>query len=327
VNRVRSALERAGATQGPVVAAVSGGPDSTALLLALVELRTKQPFELVAAHVNHGLRGADSDADEQFVAELCVSLGLPHACRKLPVALDAAHRDQSIETTARDLRLQYFSEFAAQYHTAWVATAHTADDQAETVLHRIIRGTGVAGLSGIPFTRTLTTNVTVIRPLLEVTRAEVLEFLRNKGQTYREDHSNRDLVFTRNRLRHELIPYLAQHFNPQVGDALIRLARNAAEAQSVVEMQVERLRRRAHAECDGNTIRFDASALQNAPPFLVRELVRRLWTEMNWPLQELGNAALDRITEVATGKLKAWDLPGDVHVSRTSKRIVLVRNG
>jgi tRNA(Ile)-lysidine synthase len=324
--QVFAGLERVAAISGRMIAAVSGGPDSTALLVALNALRRKKHLDIAAVHANHALRGEESDRDERFVCELCARLHVELVRRRLPVPLDASGRADGIEVTARNLRLQFFADAASQLGASFVATAHTADDQVETVLHRIIRGTALTGLAGIPAVRELAPGIMLIRPLLALHRNQVMDYLAAMQQDSREDRSNRDLIFTRNRLRHELIPYLIQHFNPHIGEALTRLARHAADAQAAIETQVERLRRRAAAMPDTHTVILRLSVLRTAPPFLVRELVRRLWTEAGWPLKQLGYAELERITDIVTGKSHAWDLPCGVHARKRRDHLWLSRD-
>src|SRR5206468_2111324 len=160
---------------------------------------------------NHGLRGAASDADEEFVREL---VGRPAATSRLSfklrrVAAEEQREAGNLEARGRRLRYDWLANLAEACGIPWVATGHTADDQAETVLFRLLRGTGLDGLRGIASCRILTTNVSVIRPLLSVTRVGVLDYLAGVGQDYRTDESNADRRFTRNRIRHELLPLLA----------------------------------------------------------------------------------------------------------------------
>src|SRR5262249_25956730 len=161
----------------------------------------------------------DSDNDEVFVAALCTRLvaeGATLDCRsnRIDVASLARERGANLESVAREARYGWLAEVAREAGAGWVATGHTADDQAETVLHRLRRGTGLRGLCGIPVRRPLAPGIEVVRPLLRVTRAQVLNYLRALGQDFREDRSNSDPRFTRNRIRHELLPLLAEHYNP-----------------------------------------------------------------------------------------------------------------
>jgi tRNA(Ile)-lysidine synthase len=320
---VGAAVDSLGASGHRVVVAVSGGPDSTSLLVALHSSR-KGPADIAAAHVNHALRGRESDADEQFVRELCGKLRVPLVCRRMPVPLDAAARQEGIEAAARRLRRGFFAEAALELNARFVATAHTADDQVETVLHRVIRGTGLVGLAGIPPRRELVPGVSLIRPLLGIRRAEVLEFLAARGQPACEDRSNRDLRFTRNRVRHELLPYLAGHFNPQAAEAIVRLAAQAAAAHDVISRQVAKLRRRAVVRQEARQVTLEVAPLRRASVFLICELVRQIWTDQSWPLQEVGQAELENIAGLVTGD-GAWDLPGGIRATRIRGRIVIER--
>jgi len=221
-----------------VAAAVSGGADSVALLCLLLELRAELGIVLSVAHVNHKLRGKESDEDEQFVAQLAQQHGLElHVCeapirglrisRKSPIHSSIA--GSGIEAAARKLRYSFFRELARAGRVAKIATAHTLDDQAETVLLRIFRGAGIRGLSGIHpriiFEHHGHSFGEVVRPLLGFRRAALQNFLRERGQSWREDSSNRDVVFLRNRVRHRLLPMIAEEF----GEAAIEHMGELAE--------------------------------------------------------------------------------------------------
>lgn len=190
---IRAFLDRSGIPPCRIVAAVSGGADSTALLLALVELGD---YEIVAAHVNHHLRGADSDADEAFVRELCERLKIEMHVEDGTLD-EQIVRDRGIEAAAREVRYARLKEIREKAHAKFVATAHQKDDQAETVLMRLLTGSGIAGLRGIHPMR----EDGFIRPLLDVTRADVDAYLRERDVTPRVDRSNDDPRFLRNRVR------------------------------------------------------------------------------------------------------------------------------
>ncbi len=224
-----------------VAAAVSGGADSVALLRLLLQLRAELGIVLSVAHVNHKLRGDESDEDERFVAELARQHGLDlHVCEG-PV--DRSLRSESgsgIEAAARELRYGFFRQLARAGRVAKIATAHTLDDQAETVLLRIFRGTGIRGLSGIHpqlvFEERGQTFGEVVRPLLGFRRSALTEFLRDCGQAWREDASNRDIAFLRNRVRHRLLPLIAEEF----GEAAIEHMGELAEIARAEEEHWQR---------------------------------------------------------------------------------------
>jgi len=214
-----------------VAAAVSGGADSVALLSLLLELRAELGIVLSVAHVNHKLRGAESDEDERFVAKLARQHGLELHVRAAPVdAIQNAGKSSGVEAAARELRYGFFRQLAREGRVTQIATAHNLDDQAETVLLRMFRGTGIRGLAGIHPRIVFEGEEQgqafgeVTRPLLGFRRAALHEFLRDKSQTWREDSSNRDIAFLRNRVRHRLLPMIIEEFGEAAIEHLAELA-------------------------------------------------------------------------------------------------------
>jgi tRNA(Ile)-lysidine synthase len=242
-----------------VCAAVSGGADSVALLVGLVEANTvsaqnKQPSGIVlsAAHVHHGLRGEEADGDEAFVRELCGRLGVPLTVFRVDTAERMAAEGEGLEEAARELRYRALRGLEVEA----VATAHTLDDQAETVVMKLLRGAwteGLAGVSAVVEGRgSMVPHVSesrrgapgsvagrIVRPMLGVRRSEVEAFLRERGQAWREDSSNRDLSLLRNRVRHALMPALRE-FNPRVDEALARTAEIARDEEAYWQAEVAR---------------------------------------------------------------------------------------
>lgn len=220
-----------------VVVAVSGGADSVALLRLLLELREKRGLVLSVAHFNHRLRGRASDADETFVSKLASSYDLPFHTARADVAAKALREKSNLEDAARRARYHFFSSLLASHNLTYVATAHTADDQAETVLAHLLRGTGIAGLSGIhPISGH------VIRPLLGFRRAELRAYLRKLRQPWREDTSNRDTQRTRARIRRLLLPFLEKRFQPLAVEHLAALATRARENEALLAALSSHLR-------------------------------------------------------------------------------------
>jgi tRNA(Ile)-lysidine synthase len=280
-----------------VLLGVSGGADSMALLRGLSVLATP-PSQVVVGHVNHQLRGPESDADEAFVRDTCRDLGIACEVRRTRLELACGHGAEGLESLARQARYDALLEIAHGLGARYLATAHTADDQAETILHRILRGTGIAGLAGIPRTRLLDPACTVVRPLLGFRRTEVLAYLADIGQSYRTDSSNVDGRFTRNRLRHDLLPQLAEEYNPEVVDALLRLGSLAGEVRETVDRQVDSLYDQAVTE-DERFVRVDLHALGGQTRYLVRELMIALWRRRGWPLQAMGYDQWESLSEMA----------------------------
>ena len=220
----RHAMLRAGERIG---VAVSGGSDSVSLLRILHEVCKEQGIRLAVLHFNHGLRGADSEGDERFVIGLATHLGLPFFSSGGDVAGVARAKHWNLEDAGRRLRYEFFAGLVAGGRIDRVAVAHTADDQAESVLARILRGTGPSGLAAI-----YPVNGHVIRPLLEVRRPETRDYLQCLGQPWREDASNYDQTRLRSRLRHQVLPILEREIQPSVVAHLSRLAARSREDEA-----------------------------------------------------------------------------------------------
>jgi tRNA(Ile)-lysidine synthase len=229
-----------------VCVAVSGGADSVALLLALAEAnREKEALGVVlsAVHVHHGLRGAEADADEGFVLNLCEQLGVPLVMERVDVAARQESEREGMEEAARELRYQVFWELMKSGRVDAVATAHTLDDQAETVMMKLLRGAwteGIGGVAPVIENKGQEGRGRIVRPMLGVRREDVEAYLRNRGQAWREDTTNGDVSLTRNRLRLELVPLL-RGFNPGIDLALARLAEIARDEEAFWQAEVARL--------------------------------------------------------------------------------------
>jgi tRNA(Ile)-lysidine synthase len=222
--------------------AVSGGSDSVALLRLLLELRSELGIVLHVLHLNHKLRGAESDADAEFVADLARNFKLEFHSAEHDTAAYAAEHQLSLETAARQLRYDFFSEAMEAASLDKVVTGHTLDDQAETVLMRIIRGTGMRGLRAIQPHLEIETEHgfgEIVRPLLQIRRAGLEQYLRDIGQPWRDDSTNRETKYTRNRVRHTLVPLLEREFNAEIAKGLSELAEIARAEEDYWENEVE----------------------------------------------------------------------------------------
>ena len=251
--------------------AVSGGADSVALLRLLLEARAELGIVLSVVHFNHRIRGADADADQQFVRRLAQDLDLEFHCDSDDTPAYATSHKLSLEAAARTLRYSFFDRLTADATVHRVATAHTCDDQAETVLMRFLRGSGTRGFAGIyPELRS------VVRPLLEVSRAELRAYLDQLGQPWREDQSNADVSFARNRLRHEVLPLLRQ-LNPSLDETLSQTAEIARTEEGFWSQQVRRLLPAMLRESPGRVqSAVLLPSLLRQPTALQRRLVRAL---------------------------------------------------
>jgi tRNA(Ile)-lysidine synthase len=310
--------------------AVSGGADSVALLCLLLELRAELGIVLSVAHVNHKLRGEESDEDERFVAKLARQHGLElHVC-EAPV--DGRHSSEigsGIEAAARELRYGFFRQLARAGRVTKIATAHTLDDQAETVLLRIFRGTGIRGLSGIHpriiFEEQGQAFGELVRPLLGFRRSALQEFLRELGQSWREDSSNRDIAFLRNRVRHRLLPIIGEEFGEGAIEHMGELAEIArAEEEHWGCGHPEVL---GQGGGGGDETRPAASLrglavmpLLALPLAAQRRLVRR-WMETNAPDLSISFRLIEEALELARGTAgKKLELPGGRNLQHGRRR-------
>ena len=263
--------------------AVSGGADSVALLRLLLELRKDIGLILSVVHFNHKLRGAESEEDERFVAELAQRHKLELHCESGEVAAHAAEKHLSLETAAREMRYRYFRKLLCEGRLNRIATGHTLDDQAETVLLKIVRGAGGRGLAGI-YPRLTVSNsqlsgrssqqnqLSIVRPLLGIRRRELEAYLLALGQSWREDKSNRDLRHRRNRVRHGILPRLERNFNPAVREALAETAEIARAEEEYWDTEVARALARVWET--GETCALNTSLFSEFPLSLQRRVVR-----------------------------------------------------
>ncbi len=328
------------------VVAVSGGADSVALLRALAECGGR----VIVGHVNHQLRGDESDGDEAFVVELAGRLNVPVHTHRVNVAALGGN----IEATARRVRYEWLTALASAVGAGWIATGHTADDQAETVLHRLIRGTGVQGLRGIAVGRNLPppppslrgkgesaptpppssqegggrggVGFHLLRPLLAIPRTDLLAYLQSVAQHYRTDSTNADTAFTRNRIRAELLPLL-RTFNPGIVDVLNRLSVQAEELFAEQEAETAKLLRTVELPRAGGMLILDAEQLTALGEAKTRNVLRMLWDRERWPVNAMTFDHWRRAAKISAGEHSAADFPDGVHVRRVGKVVQLARRG
>jgi tRNA(Ile)-lysidine synthase len=316
--------------------AVSGGADSVALLHLLLKLQRQLGVLLSVAHFNHQLRGKASDDDEKFVSKLAERYGLEFHVGRANVASKAKQQKLNLEDAARRARYGFFSELVKEGKVTQVAVAHTADDQAETVLAHILRGTGLAGLGGIhPVSQH------IVRPMLEIRRAALRVYLKEQKQPWREDATNRDTAKLRARIRKKLLPMVEKHFQPSTVEHLSALAQFAREDEARLEFTAEMRARILSKKTDG-TIRIHVRELQCLPKrgkikssdvdpllklrtrSLTRRMVRHIVKQVKTRAGELGawhvEAVLDLAERAESGKL--LQLPGGVEVRRERDSLV-----
>lgn len=317
-----------------VAAAVSGGADSVALLRILLALRSELGIVLSVAHFNHRIRGAEADADEQFVSALAEKFEVEFHSGSADVPAYSREQKLSLETAARELRQRWFGELVGQGKTSKVATAHTLDDQAETVLMRILRGAGGRGLTGIAPRQQ---EKTLIRPLLGITRPEVEDYLHALQQSWREDATNQDLHHTRNRIRHELLPLLERDYDPALRQHLANMADIARAEEEYWEKEisglVSRLIRSGRPSRSGRSsgpAESPVSALDIAPftalPLAVQRRVLRAMVDQFSARLEYHHVQqlLELIHEKQPGKELL--LPGGLVATRSFRELQIQRD-
>jgi len=263
-NRRRGLLPSEG---GRVIAGVSGGADSVCLLHVLLSLRSELKIEVAVAHLNHAARGEESDADEKFVEALAAQLGVEFASDKLrPEDIRLARR-KSPEAAWRELRCKFLHDVAREKKAARIALGHNADDQAETILLRLIRGSSATGILGMDSIYGM-----VIRPLLTVTRAEIEDYCRAHQLEFRSDSSNMDLRFPRNKVRRKLIPYLEGEFNPRARENIFRFAEKLRADVDYIETAAKGALAEATVSASGDRAVLRPDALNLPAPLLSRVL-------------------------------------------------------
>ncbi|MEC7500317.1 MAG: tRNA lysidine(34) synthetase TilS [Planctomycetota bacterium] len=323
----------------PIVLAVSGGSDSVALLLALTDLRdrflkanqsshdaTPRQGKLIAGHYHHGIRGSDADRDAAFVKSLCDQRGIMCEIGELDTQHLKKSPREGWESTLRKKRYAFLTKLAERNGARYVVTGHTMDDQVETILHRVVRGTGLRGLSGMPRSRPLSPAVSLIRPMLTLSRCTAQEYLKALGVEWQTDLSNESEEFTRNRIRHDLLPLLEREFNPQAATAILRLGHLAGEAQETIDKVVTRALEECSWEKRGETIEVEVRTLRIDSEFLLREMLISLWQAANWPLQAMGLSEWQCLVELIKDPgVATRTLPGGVVAKKEGGKLSLHR--
>ena len=310
-----------------VLLAVSGGADSMAVVHVLAAIRkTELPgADLLCLHVNHHLRGPAADRDEQFVVEQARALGLPVITQSVDVRGYADAHRLSVETAGRQLRLAAFAEIAGRQGCTWIATGHQKNDNTETIIHRLLRGTGFQGLAGIPPVRLADSDLMFARPLLCLTREEIVRYLTEHGRPWREDHTNADIAYTRNFLRHRLIPTLQQEAQGPLVQPLSELAASATKLNERIGREVELLWPTVTRTTEGK-IDLNAAALADSPALVATALIRRALRTLNCGERDLTRHHYGAILQLARDPVanKGFLLPRGFSVRRRRDRIVFL---
>ncbi len=323
VSRVEQSIRRQGLFRpgDTLVVALSGGADSSALLDLLSQLPGYN-LHLIVAHLNHTLRGAESDADQEFCRELASRYGLPFEVRRVDVRGMATELRLNLEDAGRKARIEFMDGLRTSYGAAAVALGHHADDQAETVLMRLLRGSGMTGLSGMAYRN----DRGYVRPLLEVSRAELEQYLRSRGLGWREDASNCDTLYLRNRIRHQLLPLL-EEYNPAIRASLAATAsiirEDAALLEELTEQSFAEFWRMEEGRGSCHIPQF-----RTLPLSLRRKVLRHAFRRLTGSLAEVGLSHIDALCSMLDSDRPnaRLSLPQQVTAVREYDRLLLLKS-
>lgn len=307
-----------------IVVGVSGGPDSIALLILLSKLKRKYSLKIVAAHLNHGLSKKQAHSFYALAKKNAEALNIPFYSTAVPVKKLAKTNKRSLEEMGRIARYRFFEEIATKTRCQKIATAHTMDDQAETVLMRILRGSGLRGLTGIPYKRKQG-RFEVIRPLLSVEKSQLTAWLRENRIRYCTDETNRETLFTRNRIRHDLLPRIAKDFNPQIKRSLANLQTVCFEVQDYLQaLGLKKLKQSARWNTSSpRRLSLNLSFLRRLKPVILQETLFAALAECCGSSKRFTYAHIQSLVDLVTSDKLSLEthLPGKMTVRKNTKSL------
>jgi len=301
-----------------VLVALSGGPDSVALLHILTKIRDNSDLTLYAVYINHNIRPREAQEEEQFCRDLCDGLGVDLKIIFEDIPARARQAGKGLEEAARDFRYATFERLTDEKKLDRIALGHHLDDRVETVLFRIIRGSGLTGLKGMPITRGR-----IIRPLFELTKSEIEQYLSREGLSFRVDESNRDDGFKRNFIRNQLLPLIRENLNESVDRALISLSETAGEDEAFLDELVAKKARRLVSRSPGGKIQLDLEQFNSYDKWLRRRLLRRCLAELSGSGELLAKEVVDRLDDLCCRQGKAVSLPEGLQAAILPGRAVI----
>ena len=323
--RVRRTIRNFGmiAPEEHVVVAVSGGADSTALLVCMKTLARETRLTLTAAHLNHRIRGAEGDDDAEFTRQLCVTLGIPFVTETIDVKKQAEDSGENLEACARRVRYAFLRRAARRAGAQKIAVGHNRNDQAETAIFRFLRGSGIEGLSAV---RPVLSDG-IVRPLIDCSRELIRGYLQDKAVRWREDSTNAELHYARNRIRRELIPYLEKKFNPRLIDTLARETGIARETWDFIETQSRAALANLYAET-GEGISLDAAGLLRLHPALQKQVLRLALKDGFNSLRNISAAHIENLLTLCEKRTGGGEtrLAGGIRGIRSFDRLLLQKH-
>ncbi|TAL71091.1 MAG: tRNA lysidine(34) synthetase TilS [Bacteroidetes bacterium] len=306
-----------------ILVAVSGGVDSITMLDILFRISKFHNLEIIPIHFNHKLRGKNSDEDEKFVKNFCISYGLNCIISKGDVKGYAVKKSLSIEQAARILRYNFFERAAHELNCSFVATAHTSDDLTETFFLNLFRGTGLTGLCGIPKRRHLTRKINVIRPILSIKKDELIKYAEKHGLKWREDETNILMNFARNKIRKKLIPFIKAEFESNINEKIVKTAKLLSGAERQISEYVASLVDRITTNKTSEGFSIKLEMFKSLDDFIQGELIEMLVTE-KYRQPSLSMVTIDRICGLVDSKIGTIvDINKDLFALRDRNKIII----
>ena len=305
-----------------VLIGVSGGPDSVTLLNVLLSFKKKYNLSFFIAHLDHMLRGEESDKDVNFVKNLAQELGLYCEVKSCNLKKIAQKEHLTLEEAAREYRYKFYLETAKKIKANKIALGHNADDQAETILMRFLRGSGLEGLMGIPPVRDK-----IIRPLIECSREEIEEYCQEHKIGYRIDSSNKEVIYFRNKIRLELLPLLSKDYNKNIKDITLRLRNIVSEVSAYLDQETEFFFKKVAKRENLEKVIIDLKKFTSLHPALKRRIIRKSIKVVKGDLYSISfkhNSEILKLTEFQLGEKEIY-LPGDLRVNKIYNKIIIYK--
>ena len=296
-----------------VIVGFSGGSDSTALIYALHSLRDEFHIRLIAIHINYHLRGNDSIEDEKFVKNFCFTYNIPILVKNAPIT-----QTSSIESTARKIRFDFFEKIHKMYSTNKIALGHNANDQAETILMNLFRGTGAMGLKGI-----VPKNGMIIHPIIEFTKAEITDFLQKENLNWREDKSNSETSFSRNKIRNVIMPYVFENLNPKFVEKMVNTSRIYRETEQIMSEYVNRRLAKIIIENDESKYIISLKKIIQFSPTVRFYFYKRIYTEITGFYRDFYHYHFEEIEKILLSHgTKIKEFPNNLTVIKEYDKLI-----